>query len=74
MDINRIKSNVFDYIMTYNIDIRSKELLKNIIEGFVCLESYKMGLNNDYGLEFVDKINFKEFEIKSEKTKYYKKF
>lgn len=65
MDINRIKSNVFDYIMTYNIDIRNKELLKNIIEGFVCLESYKMGLNSDYGLEFVDKINFKEFEIKS---------
>lgn len=40
MDINRVKSNVLDYIMTNNIDTSNKEVIKNIIEGFACLESH----------------------------------
>lgn len=48
MDISRIKSNVLDYIVTYNVDIMNRDWLKNIIEGFACQESYQVDLNSDY--------------------------
>lgn len=74
MDISSIKCNVLDYVTMNRVNTSNQDVVKNILEGFVCLASHNLSQNKDCQIEFKDKENFKEFEIKSQKTNYYKNF